>query len=134
MNKCHTNEFGSWLKKQRLLTGYSTVRLAREVGINDATITRIEHGSITAPDPKKLAGIARVLRLDLADVYARAGYAVADQLPSFEPYLRQRYGDLPPAAMADLDQAFAEVIARHGYVPGGPTSGEDETPDPHEFD
>lgn len=61
-----------------------------------------------------------------ADLYDAAGFELPTELPSFTPYLRTKYRDLPPAARAELQQSFAQIAHRYGYRPGGPRSGEDE--------
>lgn len=55
-----------------------------------------------------------------------ANYVVPDDLPSFQPYLRRKYGDMPPQAIEDLDEAFARIAKKYGYRPDGPMAGEDE--------
>lgn len=121
--------FGAWLRDRRQEAGISTTHLAKIVGITDGTITRIEQGFIASPAPDKLSRIAEALELSLADVYAMAGYAVPGELPSFQPYLRRKYRDMPAEAISDLDKAFAKIIKRHGYDPEGPRAGEDEYPE-----
>ena len=37
--------------------------------------------------------------------------------------------DMPPQATEDLDQAFREIIRKHGYDPDGPRDGADEYPE-----
>lgn len=96
--------------------------------MNDATIVRIEQGAFAAPRPDKLSRIAEALGLSLADVFALADYAVPDDLPSFQPYLRSKYRDMPPEAVDDLEKAFQRIVRKHGYQPDGPRDGEDEAP------
>jgi transcriptional regulator with XRE-family HTH domain len=134
MDRRSAREFGAWLRQRRQEAGVTTTGLARQIGIPDATITRIEQGAFLAPSPEKLRRIAEGLGLSLADVYAMVGYAVPDELPSFQPYLRRKYQDMPSAVERDLQEAFREVIARHGYDPDGPKDGEDEQPDPSEIE
>jgi transcriptional regulator with XRE-family HTH domain len=121
--------FGEWLRSRRQEAGLGTTQLAKIVGVTDGTITRIEQGFIVTPAPDKLSRIAEALDLSLADVYAMAGYAVPDDLPSFQPYLRRKYRDMPAEAIDDLDKAFANIIKKHGYDPDGPRAGEDEYPE-----
>jgi transcriptional regulator with XRE-family HTH domain len=121
--------FGEWLRQRRQDVGLSTTQLARIVGTTDGTVTRIEQGFIAAPAPDKLSRIAEALDLSLADVYAMAGYTVSTELPSFQPYLRRKYRDMPAEAIDDLDTAFANIIKKHGYDPSGPQAGEDEYPE-----
>lgn len=129
MNQSQAPGLGQWLRERRQEAGIGTTELAKRTGINDATITRIEQGTIARPDPRKLSRIADALELNLADVYAMAGYATPTGLPSFQPYLRRKYQDLPETALDDLQQAFDRIIKQHGYDPHGPTNGEDESPD-----
>lgn len=119
---------GETLRARREELGLSQRQLAAQADINDATVVRLEHGEIAAPAPDKLSRIAAALDLPLADVFALADYVVPEELPSFQPYLRSRYRELPDAAIEDLDQAFARIVRRHGYEPDGPRPGEDESP------
>jgi transcriptional regulator with XRE-family HTH domain len=129
MTKEQAKRLGRWLRQRRKESGLSTIELAKRASTSDATITRLEQGAFAAPDPHKLSRIAEALGLNLADVYAMAEYAVPGDLPSFQPYLRRKYGDLPAGAISDLDQAFAQIVKKHGYDPEGPRDGEDEDSD-----
>ncbi len=101
--------------------------LAERSGIDGAVINRIESGSIASPAPAKLARLAEVLNLDLSELYAGAGLPDADQLlPSFQPYLRAKYGHLPPEAQERLAIHFAQIEAEYGQSGAGPKNGEDE--------
>src|SRR5436309_1028001 len=133
MNRRSAKRFGAWLRQRRKEAGVTTTGLAKQIGIPDATITRIEQGEFLAPSPEKLRRIAEGLNLSLADVYAMAGYAAPSELPSFQPYLRRKYEDMPAAAERDLERAFRAIIKRHGYDPEGPKPGEDEQTDPQEL-
>lgn len=129
MNQSQAKQLGEWLRARRHEAGLGTTELAKRTGINDATITRIEQGAIASPDPRKLRLISQHLDLNLADVYAMAGYAAPKDLPSFQPYLRRKYRDIPDEAVDDLGRAFDRIIKKHGYEPEGPRNGEDESPD-----
>ncbi len=127
----HARGLGQTLRTRREELGLSQRQLAAQAGVNDATIVRIEHGEFNAPAPDKLSRIAAALGLPLADVFALADYVVPSELPSFQPYLRSRYSDLPKDAIDDLDRAFARIVEKHGYRPDGPADGEDEVPQEH---
>jgi hypothetical protein len=71
----------------------------------------LEHGVTRAPRPDKLARLAEVLGLTLADVAGTAGYLVAGDLPSFGPYLIAKYPELSEAAMTELTRRFKELRA-----------------------
>ncbi len=119
---------GQTLRARREELGLSSRQLAEQAGMNDATIVRIEQGAFAAPRPDKLSRIAEALGLSLADVFALADYAVPDDLPSFQPYLRSKYRDMPAGAVDDLGKAFQRIVRKHGYQPDGPRDGEDEAP------
>ncbi len=121
-------ELGQRLRARREELGLSLRQLAERAETTDTTIIRIEQGAYAAPAPDKLSRIAEALGLSLADVFALAEYAVPGDLPSFQPYLRSKYRDLPPEAVDDLNKAFARIVRKHGYDPDGPQDGEDETP------
>jgi transcriptional regulator with XRE-family HTH domain len=118
--------FGKYLKQQRQAKGLSSRALARAVGANDATIVRIERGTIESPRPNLLSAIARELDLPLSDVFAYADYVVPQELPSFTPYLRAKYGELPPEAVEQLERSFARLAKKYGADTRGPTPGQDE--------
>ena len=128
MDQEQAKELGQRLRARREELGLSLRQLAEQADMNDATIVRIEQGAFAAPAPDKLARIAEALGLSLADVFALAEYAVPDDLPSFQPYLRSKYRDMPREAVDDLNKAFDRIVRRHGYDPAGPQDGEDEAP------
>lgn len=126
MDEEQAKKLGALLKQTREARGLSMRQLAKLVDVRDVTILRFERGDQAAPAPDKLARIANVLGLSLADVYALADYAVPNDLPSFTPYLRTKYRDLP-ADEIDKIQAYAARLARkHGVDLSGPAPGQDE--------
>jgi transcriptional regulator with XRE-family HTH domain len=127
MKAQQAKELGKRLRARREELGLSAQQLAEQTDTTDGTILRIESGDIAAPRPDKLARIADALGISLADVYALADYAVPDELPTFRPYLRSKYRELPAQAVDDLNHAFERIIRKHGYDPEGPQTGEDET-------
>jgi transcriptional regulator with XRE-family HTH domain len=121
-------QLGALIRNRREELGLSTRQLAEQAGMNFATVARIEQGQFAAPGPDKLAGIAEALGLNAADLFGLADYTVPDDLPSFRPYLRSKFRDMPSGAVDDLNKAFERIIKRHGYDPDGPRDGEDEAP------
>ena len=121
-------QLGRVLRARREELGLSTRQLAEQADMDDATIVRIEQGAFAAPRPDKLSRIAETLGLSLADVFGLADYAVPGDLPSFQPYLRSKYRDMPAGAVDDLNKAFEQIIRKHGYDANGPRHGEDEAP------
>lgn len=114
------------LKTARAKSGFTAKEVADRAGIADSNILRIESGDTANPRPNVLKAIADALRLDLADVYAAAGYVQPTGLPSFAPYLRSKYSNLPAKAQRELEQSFAAIADKYGYEADGPAPGEDE--------
>jgi transcriptional regulator with XRE-family HTH domain len=104
--------------------GYSMTQLAKAAGVRDSTVLRFERGQFAAPRPDKLARFAGLLDISLADLYAKAGYLVPDQLPSFAVYLAAKFPDLPNDAMTDLVRHFGQLMTAYGL----PVSPAEEQP------
>ena len=128
MEPDQAKQLGRKLRARREELGLSLRQLAERAETTDTTIVRIEQGAYAAPAPDKLSRIAEALGLSLADVFALADYAVPGDLPSFQPYLRSKYRDMPPEVTEDLSKAFARIVKKHGYQPEGPRNREDEAP------
>jgi len=126
MNQDQADRLAAYLRSTRQARGLSGRQLAFQVGIDPATITRLEQGRILNPNLDKLRDIAGVLGVPAADLYAVADWMPKDELPSFRPYLRTKYRDLPPEAVAEIESVF-DRLARD-YRLEGPQPGEDEQP------
>lgn len=122
----YQNSLGDALKQRRLDMQLSIREVARRSNINDANILRIERGDFAQPKPETLRALADVLGLDLSDLFALSGYVQPTTLPTFAPYLRSKYADLPESAACEIEASFAAIAAKHGYDPRGPRFGEDE--------
>ncbi len=117
------------LRTAREQLGLSVREVAKRSGVVNSNIVRLEQGAIPNPRPETLKAIADVLDLDLADVFASIGYVQPKGLPSFTPYLRSKYGDMPESAVQELQRYFTKLAQKHGLNPGttqGPRDGEDE--------
>jgi transcriptional regulator with XRE-family HTH domain len=118
---------GNLLRQKREALGLSTRQLGAIAGIDGVTILRFEQGAYAAPRPDKLARVAEALSMTLADIYAMADYAVPADLPSFTPYLRTKYRDLPTEDVDKIQAYAAKLASRHGIDLTGPAPGEDES-------
>jgi transcriptional regulator with XRE-family HTH domain len=123
------NGLGDVLQARREELGLSQFELARRADIDRSVVLRIETGAIQQPDPRKLARLAKVLDLPLTRLYSLAGYPAGRQLPSFQPYLRDRYRKLPNEAIDKLSRYFDEIVDEYGIAADGPENGEDERPE-----
>lgn len=129
MDQEQAKELGRRLRARRDELGLSTRELADRAGMTHSTVVRLEQGNFDAPAPDKLSRIAEALNFSLADVFALADYAIPSELPSFQPYLRTKYRDLPTEAIEQLERSFQRLAKRHGFDPTGPAPGEDEEPE-----
>jgi transcriptional regulator with XRE-family HTH domain len=129
MNEDQAIELGEFLRSAREERGLSSRALARLTFMNDASILRMEQGAVAAPAPDKLVRVSEALGLDMADVFALAGYAVPSHLPAWRPYLRAKYTDLPSEAVDELESFFGYLKNKYGANANGPINGEDELPE-----
>jgi transcriptional regulator with XRE-family HTH domain len=83
--------------------------------MDQATIVRLEAGSIVAPRPDKLSRIAQVLGISGADVFALAGYAVPADLPTLRPYLLAKYGELLAEDVDRIEAFVARIAKKRGF-------------------
>lgn len=126
MNDQPGQKLGEYLRRARKAKNISTRELSARVGVDHTTIVRFEVGQVKNPRADVLTALATELEVPLSDLYALADYGVTAELPTFAPYLRARYGDLPADAKDELTEAFGRVAAKYGYVAAGPAPGEDE--------
>lgn len=126
MDKRQAKLLGRMLRTSRERLGLSAREVADRSGMADSNVLRLEQGAIANPRPETLRSLADVLGLNLADLYTTAGYVQPTGLPSFSPYLRSRYADLPASAQSEIERSFMKIAAKHGYDPNGPKPGEDE--------
>jgi transcriptional regulator with XRE-family HTH domain len=110
-------ELGRLIRGRRNELELSVRQLAEQAEMNFATLSRIEQGQFAAPGPDKLARIAKALRISTADLFALADYTGHGDLPSFQPYLRGKYRDMPTAAVDELIKAFERIVRKHRYDP-----------------
>lgn len=126
MDENKRTELGAKLKTAREAVGWSTYQLAREAGVNQSTVVRIEQGAFATVAPDRLSRLAEALKIPAADLFALVEYTTPTDLPQFAPYMRAKYRDLT-ADDVTLIESFAATIAnRRGVNLRGPRPGEDE--------
>jgi len=129
MNESQANALGAMLRERRNALGLSTYAVKDTTGIPSTTISRIETGSFKAPRPDKLAKIAEALGLSAGELFARAGYLVASDLPEYATYLQTKHPELPMWAIERLQDLLAELLELHqpSLVPAIEESTDDRT-------
>jgi len=126
MNPEQAEHLGHVLRTRRTELGLSTHRVAELAEIDQATVVRLEAGSIASPRPDKLSRLAKALDLSGADIFALADYTVPRDLPALKPYLRAKYGHFSAEDVERIDAYAARLAKRHGAQLDGPNPGEDE--------
>jgi transcriptional regulator with XRE-family HTH domain len=130
MNPRQAKKLGAYVRTAREAAGLSQLRLGEEVGVPNSTILRLERGENLNPRPDLLSEIADALRIDLADLYALAGYAAPRQLPHLQPYLRTKYRDLSERDIVEITNYAERLMKQRGIDVHGPAPGEDEDEEP----
>lgn len=119
-----TTRIGAFIRERREALGISQREFVRRSGV--ANITRLEHGGTPTPRTDTLQAVADALGISLAELVA-AGRP--EELPTLTPYLRTKYGQMPEAALQELQDYLAKLTAKHGLTAdafNGPKPGEDE--------
>lgn len=112
------------LRLTRTKLGLSVNEVGRRAGIDPATVSLVERKKIARPQVETLLSLAAVLRIPAADIFVLRNWIGKDDLPSFTPYMRAKYGTLPEDALRELEAHFEELAAKYGTT--GPQNGEDE--------
>jgi transcriptional regulator with XRE-family HTH domain len=102
------------LAAKRKETGLSVNEVARRAEVDVGTVWRIEQGRIPTPKAESLKAIGRVLNIPAIDLFAIVGWIPSGELPSFGPYLRAKYPQLPAEASEEIEAQFEAVSRRHG--------------------
>lgn len=124
------SQFGEYLRKVRQERKLGIRELARRADVDAGGLTRLEQGK-TSPHPETLKALAEALDIPLADLFARAGYVTASDLPSMSTYLHLCYGELPEKVITSLNEHIRHLIDKHGLDPNGPADHEDEIEESH---
>lgn len=124
MNPEHSRHLAALLRDKRTAAGLSASEVARRAGVDTGTVTRIELGQIASPKPDSLRAIGAVLGIPVADLFAATDWLPREELPSLRPYLRTKYRELPPEAVAEIEAVFDRLARDYGRH--GPRPGEDE--------
>jgi transcriptional regulator with XRE-family HTH domain len=105
---------GETLRTARVAKGLSARKLAEASGLTHSFISKLESATYESVSPDSLMALAQALDLPPEDLFTLAGFRLPDALPSFEPYLRARYGEeLPPGARAALTEVFETLKKQH---------------------
>lgn len=96
--------------------------------MDQATIVRLEAGSIVAPRPDKLSRIARVLGISAADIFALAEYTVPGDLPSLRPYLLAKHPGFLDEDLDKIETYVGRLAKKRGVELAEVVSGAEGAP------
>lgn len=102
------------LRTKRQATGLNASEVARRAGVDKGTVTRIELGQIPRPRPENLRAIGDVLGIPAADLFTATDWLPDGDLPTFRPYLRSKYRELPEEAVAEIEAVFDRLARDYG--------------------
>lgn len=114
------------LEERREELGMSAREVARRAEIDVKTYLRLERAEHSRPSTTVLNAVADALDLPASDLFAILDWLPKDELPSFTPYLRAKYNDMPDKAVRQMTDYF-ERLAKKYRISEGPADGEDET-------
>lgn len=123
MSEPPSSSLGAQVHRLRQRASLTTRQLAAASGIDQSVISRLERGLIKRPSPDTLQRLSRALDADLAQLYKAAGYVGKASLPAFRPYLRAKYGHLPPDRLRELTAYFERIEKEYGGGGSAPKEG-----------
>jgi transcriptional regulator with XRE-family HTH domain len=85
-------QLGDLLKRERERSGLTVRQVAEAAELAASTVSRLETGITPTPRPDHLQRLARVLEIDVENLYAASGYLTPGALPELRSYLRAKYG------------------------------------------
>jgi transcriptional regulator with XRE-family HTH domain len=116
--------FGQTIHAARQRAGLSFAHAAGQIGISKSLLHLWESDQTASPDRGAVMRLATLLDIDQMELIRLAGYDAAETLPTVQPYFRNKYPDLPEAAISEI----AAITKKYGIDPDnpGPRPGEDE--------
>lgn len=126
MNPANIHSLGKLIRQKRLAAQMTAPELAQSAGVTTSTITRIERAEIARPGADTLRAIGNVLGLPASDLFVTAEWLPREELPTFTPYLRSKYRDMPAQARREIEASVQAIAQSYGYDQFGPAPGQDE--------
>lgn len=104
---------GRLVREKREAAGISQAELARQLGMTESYVSRLERGEFRRPQPQVLMAIAERFGIDINDLYAVTGCLLSTKLPSFSAYLHAVHPDWPVSVTDELVDYYEFVKQRH---------------------
>jgi transcriptional regulator with XRE-family HTH domain len=110
MSATKAKELGSLVARARARKGLSTRKLAAQIGVSNAWISRLESGWFLDPSPALLARLAEALDIEPEKIDELMPGAVADSLPGIRTYFRAKY-DLSPEQVEQIVKYMGRYVS-----------------------
>ena len=107
--KTPSQQLGTLVAKYRKTQGRSAREVAREAGIDIATMTRLEQGHYASPSPHTLRGLSSALGIPLLELFRVAGYVTPYDLVDMAKHA-QRNGELNYEAVVSQEEYLKRLI------------------------
>lgn len=117
MKKEDSNRLGEVIYQAREAKGISSRALAERIGVHHSYLNRLQLGHHRRVAPEILAKLAVELDLNLADLYIYAGYALPEELPTFEGLLHTQYRSLPSDDVRALRSHLDYLVDKNSLDP-----------------
>jgi transcriptional regulator with XRE-family HTH domain len=105
------SSFAKFIRERRAELGLTGPELAARIGVSKSNVSYWENDS-GMPNLAVLGRLADGLQVDYEDLLAVTGQHLSG-LPTFAPYLRAKYGELPDKAVAEAEDFFNELRQRY---------------------
>jgi transcriptional regulator with XRE-family HTH domain len=102
-------ELGTLVARARAKRGISTRKLAAQLDISNAWVSKLEAGLFLDPSPVLLARVAEVLGIEPSRIDELMPGAVADSLPGIRTYFRAKY-DMTPEQVERIEQYIDRYV------------------------
>lgn len=122
---------GELLLEARLASGLHIKEVALESGVSAGSLSNLEQGKLRSTSIERLVALADVYGVEPIGFIEAAGFDLGPALPTFKPYLRTKYRQLPDAAQEEIADAFQRIAEKYGIDEhaSGPRPGQDENSD-----
>lgn len=100
---------GELVARYRKTQGRSARHVARDAGIDIATMTRLEQGHYASPSPHTLRGLSKALGIPLLELFRVAGYVTPYDLLDMAQHAH-RNGELAYEAVVSQEEYLQRLI------------------------
>ena len=112
-----------FIKERLALLDIRAAELARRAGVDRTVISLLLQKKIRHPRVDTIQSLANALEVPVGDLFAQMDWLPEESLPSLLPYMRTKYQDLSPEALAEIERFVTQHSREYR---GAPRPHEDE--------